>query len=77
MVSVSANDESTVGTASGFSSFSFQALQRFLREAALIKMVRAKKRRFAAAPLWPMPLHKPDPSLESFPVFFLEWKCEI
>ena len=37
-------------------------------------MVRVKKRRVGAAPLWPMSSHKPDPSLVSFPVFFLEWK---
>ena len=45
-----------------------------LRKAALIGMVRAKKRRVGAVPLWHMPSHKPDLSLVSFPVFSMEWK---
>ena len=45
-----------------------------LRKTVLIEMVRVKKRRVGAVPLWPMSSHKPHPSLVSFPVFFLEWK---
>jgi len=37
-------------------------------------MARVKERRVGAAPLWPMSSNKPDPSLVSFPVVFLEWK---
>ena len=64
-------------TASGFSFLFISSLERdflILRKAVLIEMVRVKKRRVGAAPLWPMSSHKPDPSLVSFPVFFLEWK---